>query len=109
MKKRKKITSEEKELLSKFLGNKLAIFIDGLDFSDDTKELLINLLPELAEEDLMTFINVLEEQYAHQETELLDIEFENELAKIAVKYGEAQRKADEKTLKKMNNLFKKKK
>lgn len=85
------------------------MFVSCLNLSDGTKELLMNLLPNLSNEELMKFINVLEEKYASEETDLLDIELENELAKIAVKYGEAQRKADEQTLKKMDNLFKKKK
>jgi len=107
--KKVKFTQEEKVILSKFLGIKLAIFIDNLNFSKDTKELLINLLPDLAKEDLIKFINILEEKYASQETELLDVEFENELAKIAIKHGNAQKEVDEQTLQKMSTLFKKRK
>ena len=100
---------EEQEILSKFFGTKLAIFLTNLNLSEDAKELLMKLLPNLSSEELVKFVNILEEKYANKETELLDIEFENELAKIVIKYGDIQRKIDEDTLKKMDTLFKKKK
>ena len=46
--KKLKFTQEEKEILSKFFGAKLAVFVAYLDLSDDAKELLINLLPNLS-------------------------------------------------------------
>ena len=69
----------------------------------------MELLPNLSSEELVGFVNILEEKYASEETELLDIELENELAKIAVKYGYAQRKINEQTIKKMDALSKGKK
>ncbi len=99
---------EETKFLSEFLGAKLAIFVGSMNLSDDAKELLIALLTKLSEPEILNLINFLEAKYLSQETELLDIEFENELAKIAVKYGDLQRKVDEETLVKMNNLLEQK-
>lgn len=100
---------EEKEILSKFFGYKLAIFLINLNLSEDTKELLMELLPNLSSEELVKFVNILEEKYANEETEFLDIELENELAKIAIKYGDVQRKINEQTINKIDTLLKKKK
>jgi hypothetical protein len=96
---------EEKEILSKFFGAKLALFLADLDLSEDAKGLLMEILPNLSGEELVGFVNILEEKYASEETELLDIELENELAKIAMKYGDDQRKINEETIEKMDNLL----
>ena len=98
---------EEQEILSKFFGAKLALFLTDLNLSEDAKELLMEMLPNLSSEEIVGFISILEEKYASEETELLDIELENELAKIAIESGNSQRKINEKTIEKMDNLLKK--
>ncbi len=106
MKKKQKISQEKKEVLSKFLGKKLAFLILGLKISDETKELLVQILPSLSDQELVKLIEVLEQKFAYEMTDFNDIVLEQELFEILSKYNKSRNRTDKQSLKKMENLFK---
>ena len=105
MKNKKVLNQEEIDLLSKSLGQRLAVFVSSLNLSDGAKELLINLLPSMSDEEILNLTNLLEEKYAQERDQISDLELENGLYQLLAKYSQQEEKIDQKTVQKMNNLF----
>jgi len=106
MSKKQKISQEKKEILSKFLGKKLAFLILGLKVSNYTKELLVEILPSLSNQELAKLIQVLEEKFSYEMTDFNELVLEQELFEILSKHNKANDRIDKQSLKKMDKLFK---
>lgn len=96
----------DKDLVEGF-ARKLGFYVSNMNISEDAKELFLEILSKLPEEKTIEIAEILEYEFAYEQQELLRIELENKLEKLAIYYAQKQRKIDDQTIKELNKIFKK--
>lgn len=103
----KDFSKEEIEEVAKAYGAKLAFLLYASRLSQQKKQAWMALLPKMSLEQIESLTDVLEQQYAEQETRDIDKKFKKDLEDIKKEYDQKMKKLekiDEDTLKKLKNL-----
>ncbi|HNZ86099.1 MAG TPA: hypothetical protein PLD95_00645 [bacterium] len=98
----------DQELIGGF-GKKLGFLLASMNISDDAKELFIEILNNLPPEKVAEVAMTLENKFASEQLDLLNIELENKLEQLAIEYAEKEKKIDEKTITELDSIFKRSK
>lgn len=102
----KNLKISDKELVEGF-ARKLGFYVSSMNISDDAKELFLEILNKLPEEKIIEIAEVLEYEFANEQQDLLRLELENKLEKLAIYYAQKQGKIDNQTIKELDKIFKK--
>lgn len=90
-------TAEEK-------GRKLGVLIASLNISEEEREALLSLLPQMTEDQLVEFTNVLEVKYLQAATKEQDAKLAEELKAVDDKFQEELGKVNADTIKALDNI-----
>ncbi|HQB51031.1 MAG TPA: hypothetical protein PLT32_02300 [bacterium] len=83
MTKQQNIQTDEEIVVG--FGRKLGFLIASLNISDEAKELLIEMLAVMEPQQAVEIAAILEEKFAAEQSEVLDIELELKLEEVAEK------------------------
>lgn len=83
MAKQQNIQTDEEIVVG--FGRKLGFLIANLNISDEAKELLIEMLEVMEPQQAVEIAAILEEKFAAEQSEVLDIELELKLEEVAEK------------------------
>lgn len=98
------IRVSDEELIIGF-AKKLAFYVDSMNISADAKELFIEIFNKLPIDVALQLAKDLEEKFASERLELLNIQLENDLEKLAIEYVSNERKIDDVAIEKIKNIF----
>lgn len=90
-------TAEEK-------GRKLGVLIASLNISEEEREALLSLLPQMTEAQLEEFTNVLEVKYLQAATKDQDAKLAEDLQAVDDKFQEELGKVNADTIKALDNI-----
>ena len=90
-------TAEEK-------GRKLGILVASLNISEEERDALLSLLPQMTEVQLEEFTNVLEVKYLQAATKEQDTKLAEDLQVVDDKFQEELSKVNAETIKALDNI-----
>lgn len=86
-------------------GKKLGVLIASLNITDEEKEALLSLLPQMTEGQLVELTNVLEAKYLQAATKEQDAKLAGDLQVIDDKFEEGLGKVNADTIKALDNII----
>lgn len=86
------------------LGRKIALLLEASDLPDETKAAIVELLPEMTQEQMDQLISLLTEQAVHPDANLQVLV--KKLASIRANYDERKKSLDDVVLKELDELEK---
>jgi len=99
--------SSEKELIAGW-GRKLGFLIDALNITQPAKDLLVEIVSMMEPEEMIKLAAVLEEKLASEQSAILEIELQNKLDAMAMKYAAEAEAIDQNSLNEIRELIKEK-
>ncbi|HPD07933.1 MAG TPA: hypothetical protein P5194_02065 [Patescibacteria group bacterium] len=86
-------------------SQKLAFLVDSLNISQAAKDLLMEIISMMEPKDITQFAAVLEEKLASEQTAILEIELQNKLEALAIKYMAQEEAINHKSIVEIKKLI----
>ena len=97
----------ERQIVAGF-GRQLGFLIDGLNVSRSAKDLLLEIVTKMEPQVVAEFAAVLQEKLATEQSAMLEIDLQNKLDALAIKYAVEEGKIDQTSLTEIKALLEEK-
>lgn len=95
----------ERQIVAGF-GHQLGFLIDGLNLSRPAKDLLLEIITKMEPQAVVELAAVLQEKLVTEQSVMLEIDLQNKLDALAIKYATEESKIDQSSLTEIKELFK---
>lgn len=103
----KQVELNERQIVVGF-GRQLGFLIDSLNISQPAKDLLLEIVAKMEPQAVVEFAAVLQEKLATEQSAMLEIDLQNKLDALAIKYAAEEAEINQNSLVEIKKLFKEK-